>query len=784
MPKTEIPPLTSDVVSEVSRIVSKISGIQLNERQHSMVRSRLTRRIAQLGLSNEAEYFAHLQRNTEAEIAALVSLLTTHHTYFFREFSHFEYLERAGLERVARAALNRSDKTLRVWSAACSRGHEVYSLAMFLSYHLPRISPDLSYEILGTDIDPESVAIAKNGVYRWDELKDAPLRYMGAHWARGTGEISDFVKAKASIKSKCRFEALNLLHLQDDTAARPFDLIFCRNVFIYFNPTQTKEITRHLLKRLPPHGLFFVGISESLSNMGLPLSIVGPSIYAVPTTMPAGVAPVAIPASQPQILKVLCVDDSPTILAMLKRVLTPDKGFEVVATAINPIEAAKLLKEISVDALTMDIHMPEQTGLEYLERNFNESHPPVVMVSTVSRDDPEVAAKCLRAGASDYIEKPTLATLGERGNEIRSKLWSAWRSRQELQVPFIAAKKTKVLIVDDSPSIRTLLEKVLSADPGIEVVGTTGHPLKVESLIHELHPDVMTLDIHMPEIDGPELLERLLPNTPIPTVMVTSVSKEDGTSVFRALEAGAVDYIQKPSLTDLPSLAPMIVEKVKTAASAQVFSRKTTIPSRRMSLSSSAHTMDLNFIIAIGSSTGGTEALREILAALPSAIPPIVIAQHIPPFFSAAFADRLNKICEFEVKEAESGDSIRPSRVLIAPGGRQLRIAGTPGKWHAVVEDAPKVNHHSPSVDVLFDSVAAYVGKSAIGIILTGMGKDGAQGLLKMKQAGAYTIAQDEASSVVFGMPREAVRIGAVDFVCPLSRISDTLLDVLRKKAA
>lgn len=342
-------------------------------------------------------------------------------------------------------------------------------------------------------------------------------------------------------------------------------------------------------------------------------------------------------------------------------------------------------------------------------------------------------------------------------------------------------KKIKVLIVDDSATIRTLLKKVFAEDPQMEVVGAADKPSVAREMMRKFKPDVITLDIHMPEMDGVTFLKEYLVNFPIPTVMISSISMEEGPAVLTALEIGAVDYVQKPSASEFQEAKQVILEKVRTAASVRIAKKQTSIIR-----TTSKGPIDLNTIIAVGSSTGGTEALRVMLTALPAEIPPMLIVQHIPPVFSKAFADRMNQLCPFEVREAVDGDEVMPGLVLVAPGGTQMSIRKRSGNRFFVQVDptAGPVNRHKPSVDVLFDSVVKEVSGPTIGIILTGMGADGAKGLLNMKNKGARTIAQDEASCVVYGMPREAVKLGAADQILPLQNIPDAILKLLMQKAA
>jgi two-component system chemotaxis response regulator CheB len=337
-----------------------------------------------------------------------------------------------------------------------------------------------------------------------------------------------------------------------------------------------------------------------------------------------------------------------------------------------------------------------------------------------------------------------------------------------------AESKIKVLIVDDSATIRKLLHHVLSQSPRIEVVAMAEKPSEVEALILKHRPNVLTLDIHMPEMDGVSLLKKLHRKYPIPTIMISSISMDEGPLVLEALEHGAVDYIQKPSSESLATVAPLIVEKVITAAQAKL--RKSRGPNPAPLRASSQKINDLGRLIAIGSSTGGTEALRAVLTQLPTEIPPILIVQHIPPVFSAAFAQRMNALCPFEVKEAEDQDEVKPGRVLIAPGAMQMQLIEKQGRLLVQLDDGPPVNRHKPSVDYLFHSVAKIAGQQSIGVILTGMGADGARGLLAMRKAGARTIGQDEDSCVVYGMPKVAAGVGAVEEVLPLERIPGLLV--------
>jgi chemotaxis protein methyltransferase CheR len=413
--------MTNDqAIEEIARIAKEATGVQLSLKHRSMIQSRLQRRMTELGLADMPGYLRHLKSHFGTEKAILVAALTTHHTYFFREFAHFEYLRDTGLREIVAALRAEKRNILKIWCAACSRGQESYSLAMWILPWLADHAPDIKLKIYGTDVDAESVKIAENGVYQKSELAEVPLSLLSTHWAKGSGEIAAFVKAKASLRACVEFKTENLFQLRPATES--YDVIFCRNVFIYFNPEQIKTIAQEMEKRLAPHGLFFVGISETLSGMGMNLDSPGPSVYRKKGRAPSAAAAAPALSSSAPLIRVLCVDDSPTILAILKKILTKDMGFEVVATAINGIEAAKAIKSGGIDLVTLDIHMPEMDGIQYMRQHFGPSHPPVVMLSSVSRENSDLAFQALELGAADYVEKPSLADLHERADEIRFKL--------------------------------------------------------------------------------------------------------------------------------------------------------------------------------------------------------------------------------------------------------------------------------------------------------------------------------------------------------------------------
>lgn len=348
--------------------------------------------------------------------------------------------------------------------------------------------------------------------------------------------------------------------------------------------------------------------------------------------------------------------------------------------------------------------------------------------------------------------------------------------------------KIKVLICDDSALIRSVMSEIIGSQKDMEVVGVAPDPLVARDLIKQTNPDVLTLDVEMPKMDGLDFLEKLMRLRPMPVVMVSSLTERGSEITLRALELGAVDFVTKPKLSiesGMREYAELIAEKIRGAAKARIKPRQvqasdasksgndTVLPQIRNPLTSSEK------LIIVGASTGGTEAIKDFLVQMPSDCPGILITQHMPEGFTRSFAKRLDGICKISVKEAESGERILPGHAFIAPGHSHLLLARSGANYVTQLEQSPPVNRHRPSVDVLFHSAAVCAGKNAVGVILTGMGKDGAVGMLEMKNAGAYNFAQDEATCVVFGMPREAIAIGATHEVGPLHQLPTMVLGYL-----
>ena len=346
------------------------------------------------------------------------------------------------------------------------------------------------------------------------------------------------------------------------------------------------------------------------------------------------------------------------------------------------------------------------------------------------------------------------------------------------------APPIRALIVDDSAVVRKALADALAQDPQIQVVGTAPDPYAAREKILELHPDVLTLDIEMPRMDGLTFLRILQQHYPIPVVVVSSLTQSGSRAALAALEAGAVDVVGKPSSAwSIGHLGPQLIQKVKAAAAARL--RRPLLPAASVPparLSALTHRAGHPWqVILLGASTGGTEAIKAVLTRLPAALPPILIVQHIPPVFSRAFAERLAQSCAFEVREAQHGEPLRPGLALLAPGDYHMRLSLSAGQLRVLLDQSPPVHHTRPAVDPLFNSAASTVGRHATAVLLTGMGSDGAEGMERIKRAGGVTIAQNEETCVVFGMPRAAIQRGAVDHVVPLQQIPEAILRALQQ---
>lgn len=338
--------------------------------------------------------------------------------------------------------------------------------------------------------------------------------------------------------------------------------------------------------------------------------------------------------------------------------------------------------------------------------------------------------------------------------------------------------RIKVVVIDDSAVVRKILTQELQKTGEIEVVGTAPNPIIGRDKIVLLKPDVIILDVEMPEMDGITFLEKLMKHHPMPVVILSSLAEEGGRVALRAIELGACEVLSKPGASySVKDMSEQLIEKVKAASRVKNL-RRVNIEERVVDKSKRSMAMirTTNKIVAIGASTGGTEAIKDVLKKIPANSPPIVMVQHMPMNFTKAFAERLNQICEIDVREAKNGDQVLPGTALLAPGNKHMELRRNGANYFVEIKEGPLVFHQRPAVENLFQSVAKFAGSNAVGVILTGMGKDGSTGLLEMRKQGAYTIAQDEKSSIVFGMPREAIEIGGADIVLPLDKIAAEII--------
>jgi two-component system, chemotaxis family, protein-glutamate methylesterase/glutaminase len=353
-------------------------------------------------------------------------------------------------------------------------------------------------------------------------------------------------------------------------------------------------------------------------------------------------------------------------------------------------------------------------------------------------------------------------------------------------------KKIRILIVDDSALVRQTLTSIYSSDPEIEVIGAAGDPYAAAEIMREHTPDVLSLDVEMPRMDGITFLKKIMTQHPIPTIICSTLTEKNAETTMKALEYGAVSIIQKPKVGTKQFMEEskiMLCDAVKAAAKAKVkkyiprtlkVSQKLTADAVLPKATGNAMIQTTEKIIVVGASTGGTEALLTLLQAMPVDCPGIVIVQHMPEKFTAAFAQRLNTLCDIVVKEAADNDTVLRGQALIAPGNLHMLLKRSGARYYVQVKEGPLVSRHRPSVDVLFRSAARYAGRNAVGVIMTGMGDDGAKAMLEMHEAGAVTVAQDEVSCVVFGMPGEAIKLGGVDKVVPLTQIAPLVLQLCR----
>lgn len=1023
-----------NLVSYSTDLAAKLTGNVYTQSNAQMVVSRLKRRMIDLKMEDPEDYLAFLKKHQDSEKEVLVGLLTTHHTFFFREFIHFEYLKQA-LPEIVKNAKKQGRQTLKIWSAAASRGHEAVSLSLFLDHYISQMNLNIKFEILGTDVDPESIKFAQKGLYPYQDVKEIPAVFLTGKWLRGSVDGKMVAKVKENFSAPCTYKVDNLLDLKTN---EQFDLILCRNVLIYFDAQNVRKILNSLRERLYPDGLLITGVSEPVGHLCPGMSGVGPCVYA------KGGSNLHVVEAEKKTapIRVVNVDDSKSVLKVLKKIFTDNPHYELVGQVENGEKLKSFLDTHQVDVVTLDLHMPVLGGVEYLEKYYTASHPAVVIVSSVNRDNEELGKKAIELGALDYIEKPNLQNFDKCAEEMTNKIQTICRLKEVRQsaVPlkvqqqslppaiktkvkainlilFCSSKehdklfyvlkelvgyglfpkaivapyleheenwqrmfkslgvnesfyknnffigmstflikfsreflkdkytlcfykssglidslsdlhlkrnyilsesrpksattkvhimpspswayhihetfsedslkrnvwlqadiceergiffvhqnevlalgydrnerlsqfmitnkslsslpslagfkavglkrnidkfglelqnlggillkkiirneeysfkvergvvslavapkvslskqtKIKVMVIDDSATMGKILKKFLDDSPKFVCSDVVSRPSDVLARLKDNRPDVITLDVNMPEMNGVEVFRRFIKPLGIPTIVVSS-SLEESDDVLQLLNDGAFDYLQKPSLSEMNKTNFPLWEKVELASCAKIQNQANSKTSKRHS-----SVFEKNTIIAFGSSTGGTRALSHIFSSFPEKFPPVVVAQHIPAGFSRSFAKQLHQNNPFDVVEARDGDKLRDNCVFIAPGSKNMIISKEGSDYILRILPAKENEFGIPSVNQLFHSVASSFEGQMIGILLTGMGKDGALGLLEMKKKGAYTMAQDEESCVVYGMPRAARENGAALDIVSLDEVTHSIFKIFKNKAA
>lgn len=496
-------------------------------------------------------------------------------------------------------------------------------------------------------------------------------------------------------------------------------------------------------------------------------------------------------------IKVLVVDDSRYVISTISKSLEADRDMEVISTARDGIEAIEKIKKFEPDVVTMDVIMPSMDGLTALGQIMSECPTPVIMLSALTGEGAETTIKALELGAVDFFLKPSaLSPLGENSNNetlIHKIKLAARQKRIKAGKPngtggtSSLKRKIKVLVVDDSGFIRSIVSRQIGNDPDIEVIGTASNGQEALNKAKKLNPDVITLDVVMPEMDGLTCLKYIMAECPTPVIMLSALTGEGTDTAIKALELGAVDFYLKPSVmnpTGLNNSSNSLIQKIKVAARTK-YSNSGTVNALKHSVQqkqpeSRDKNIPMNKVLVIGSSTGGPRALMQVVPLIPEDIPaPILIVQHMPPVFTRSLAERLNSASQIEVKEAKSRDELKTGQALIAPGNYHMTVT----KSNRVsLNQEPSEQGVRPSVNVTMRSVAATYGAISFGVVLTGMGSDGTDGAHHIKTAGGKIIVEDESTCAIYGMPKSIVDSGYADKIVPLHNIAAEISEICSKK--
>jgi chemotaxis protein methyltransferase CheR len=483
---------TSETLIEaIAKGICESSGLEYSEKMRARVEVKLKRRVVELGLQNFSDYPSYYQVHEKSEFKTILAALTTQASHFFSEFSHFEYISNELLKTWVPHIRMRADKTLHVWSAACSQGQEVFSLAMYLKQALSAHGPDLQVQITGTDFDVDSIQYAQAGIYPRGEMRDVPLQFLGNDWERVTVNSVDMMRAKAALKNTVHFEVANLHDLTGKLPGKKFDLIFVRNVFLTFNESQIKASCIALLSRLVPDGHLVLGLTESLEGLDLPLKPCGLAIYQGQGGAPESVVPsVSTEAKALQAvstqksrhkgpIKVFCIDDSPAVHTLMRGILKKEKGFVILGNAVSLQDAQKQSKPLhDADVVTVNFQTSEENSIAYLERNLKDSHPPALIITSEIKNHTKLIELATKLGEFECIERPLLNHLTEQGQIIRAKLKTLFLNRQNNVLQFRGPDQFKscALITNPAQKVRV-------------VVGGMTHLRKISSYLRDLNGD-------------------------------------------------------------------------------------------------------------------------------------------------------------------------------------------------------------------------------------------------------------------------------------------------------
>lgn len=723
--------------------IENILNLSVVQDSYDNFSNKVLARIKALGLDSIRDYILRLESDP-GEKAYITSSLTIHYTYFNRESFHFEKLR-----NYLDGGTKKNFRFITFWCLGCSTGEEVYTLASWLEYWYHRTSKAWNYRILGVDVDPISLASAENGVYEWEAINKLPREVLTYSFSRGSADISDFGRIKPEVRQKIRFQVANILNLPDSILRIKPDVIFVRNVLIYLSEENCGKFFRQVLRHLDVGGLLVTGISECSIQVPRRFKDHGDGVYeAIEEVKMISHSP-----SGKSKMK-LKIEDQPAFLYRRK------DGTTVVHSKINFTSRYLILNGFLAAAKELRCPQDDLNVIFCGEKKYWEE----ISIMPIFKNNRQ-------SWLSKLGDVPLWVDL------TNGRLWSDSPSHSTLALEFRGA--IKVLVVEDDPIMRRIIEFMLKDDSQIEVIGMLDSSERAESFIKELVPDVISLDIHLPGENGLSFFNRVLKPRQIPTVIMSGMGESGSRMVVDALLMGVSDYVVKPDQSQLEENAHWFVNKLKQAACNISYKPV----GEGLKYCGMLTNLPKDMIILIGASTGGVAALDYILPNLPATFPSIIIALHMSEGFSGALASRLNDHSRLKVCEVKQGLLIGHSTVYFADARYNLDLKETPDGL--VCRLLPPRSHDlaTPSVDVLFQSAVSFSKTRVIGCLLTGMGTDGAMGLLTLKKRGHTTICQGEKSSTVFGMPKAAIDLKAHSMIIELTDIPKVLLELVSEAA-